>query len=76
MHINFQLPVKGLHLGGSVEQGPAMTSGHINNIRARCVLENKVRIGQRPGLAKWGDGDRVGGDEQPVVAMCTVSSVV
>jgi len=74
-HINFQLPIQGIHKGGSVEQSPAMTSGHINNVRARDVLENKVRIGQRPGLDKWGDGDQVGAAEQPVVAMCTVSSV-
>jgi len=75
MHINFQLPVKGIHKGGAVEQSPAMTSGYMNNVRARDVLENKVRIGQRPGLDKWGDGDRVGAAEQPVVAMCIVSAV-
>lgn len=74
-HINFQLPVRGIHLGGSVEQSPQMTSGHMNNVRARDILENKVRIGQRPGLDKWGDGDRVGADDQPVVAICTVSTV-
>lgn len=74
MHVNFQLPVKGLHLGGSVEQGPAMTSGHMNNVRARCVLENKVRIGQRPGLDKW-YGTQIGGAEAPVVCMCSVSTV-
>jgi len=75
MHIRFQLPIKGLHRGGAVEQSPAMTSGHMNNVRARDVLENRVRIGQRPPLAKWGDGDRIGDAEQPVVAMCTVSTV-
>jgi len=74
-HIVFSLPVKGIHLGGSVEQGPAMTSGHANNVRARCVLENKIRISQRPGLDKWGDGDQIGGAELPVVAICTVSTV-
>jgi len=75
MHINFQLPVKGLHKGGAVEQSPAMTSGYMNNCRARDVLENKVRIGQRPGLDKWGDGDRVGAAENPVVFICVVSTV-
>ena len=74
-HINFSLPIKGLHLGGSVEQGPAMTSGHMNNVRARDILENKVRIGQRPGLDKWGDGDRVGDADNPVVFILSVSSV-
>ncbi len=76
MHVNLQLPIKGIHLGGSVEQGPALTSGHINNIRARCVLENKVRIGQRPGLERWGDADQVGDTDQPVVAICSVSTVL
>lgn len=75
MHVNFQLPIRGIHLGGSVEQGPTMTSGHMSNCRARDVLENKVRIGQRPGLEKWGDGDQVGEAEQPVVAIISISSV-
>jgi len=74
-HIAFNLPIRGLHKGGVVEQSPAMTSGHMNNVRARDVLENKVRIGQRPGLDKWGDGDQVGAAEQPVVCIVSVSSV-
>jgi len=28
------------------------------------------------GLDKWGAGTQIGAAEQPVVAMCTVSSVV
>jgi len=75
-HIAFNLPIRGLHKGGAVEQSPAMTSGHMNNCRARDVLENKVRIGQRPGLEKWGNGDLVGEtDNTPVVALCSVSTV-
>ena len=74
-HINMQLPIKGVHKGGSVEVSPALTSGHMNNVRARDVLENKIRIAQRPGLDKWGDGDRVGAAEDPVVCIISVSSV-
>ncbi len=74
-HVRFQLPIKGIHLGGAVETSPALASGHMNNVRARDVLENKVRIGQRPGLDKWGDGDQVGAAEQPIVAICVISSV-
>jgi len=74
-HVNFQLPIKGVHKGGAVETSPALTSAHMSNCRARDVLENKVRIGQRPGLEKWGDGDRVGAAEQPVVCIVSVSSV-
>jgi len=75
-HVNFMLPIKGVHKGGSAEVSPALTSGHMNNCRARDVLENKVRIGQRPGLDKWGDGDRLGdANVTPVVAFCAVSVV-
>lgn len=76
MQITFNLPIRGLHLGGSVEQGAIMTSGKMLNVRARDTLEGRVRIGQRAALVKWGDGDRVGLAEQPVVAMCSVSAVV
>ena len=74
-HVRFQLPIKGAHKGGAVETSPALTSGYMNNVRARDVLENKVRIGQRPGLDKWGDGDQVGAAEQPIVAIISISSV-
>ncbi len=74
-HVRFQLPIKGIHLGGAVETSPALTSGHMDNVRARDVLENKVRIGQRPGLDKWGNGDRIGDANIPVVAICTVTTV-
>ena len=74
MHINFQLPIKGLHLGGSVEAGPAMTSGHLLNVRPRDTLENKIRIGQRPGLERWST-DRAGSGTAPAVAICTVSTI-
>ncbi|MBW1931471.1 MAG: hypothetical protein JRI56_00290 [Deltaproteobacteria bacterium] len=72
----FNLPIKGIHKGGVVENTPALNSGHMSNVRARDVLENKIRIGQRPGLDKWGDGDLIGDtDGSPPVAFCVVSSV-
>lgn len=73
--MKIQLPIKGKSLGVPVELSPPATSGYVNNIRPRDVLENRIRIGQRPGLDKWGDGDQIGGSEQPVVCICTVSSV-
>jgi len=36
------LPIKGISKGGAVEQSPALTSGHMNNVRARDVLENQT----------------------------------
>jgi len=71
----FNLPIKGIHKGGIVENTPVLNSGYMSNVRARDVLENKIRIGQRPGLDKWGDGDQVGAAEQPVVCIVSVSSV-
>ena len=48
----------------------------MSNVRPVDVQEKRVRIGQRPGLDKWGNGTQVGAAEQPVVAMCFVSSVI
>jgi hypothetical protein len=70
------LPIKGISKGMAVEKQEALTSGYMNNCRPRDVLENKLRIGQRPGLDKWGAGTQIGGSEQPVVAICLVSSIV
>ena len=70
------LPIKGKASGLPVEDNPPATSGHLNNVRPRDVLENRIRIGQRPGLDKWGAGTQIGGAEQPVVDICVVSSVV
>lgn len=47
----------------------------MSNMRPRDTLDNRMRGGQRPGLDKWGAGTQVGAAEQPVVAMCVVSSV-
>lgn len=47
----------------------------MNNVRPRDVLASRLRGGQRPGLDKWGAGTQIGSAEQPVVAMCIVSSV-
>ena len=37
---------------------------------------SRLMGGQRPPLDKWGAGVRIGAAQNPVVAMCTVSSVV
>ncbi|KKM74655.1 hypothetical protein LCGC14_1398180 [marine sediment metagenome] len=73
MEITF--PLKGLHKGFQTEKQPGLTSFSILNIRPYDTLSNRLRGGQRSGLDKWGAGTRVGAAEQPVVAMCTVSSI-
>ena len=73
--MKFDLPIKGVSRGLIVGEQDPLTSGYMNNVRPRDVLENRVRIGQRPGLDKWGAGTLIGGAAQPVVAICGVSSV-
>lgn len=68
-------PIKGIHRGGVTSLLPPLTTCHMNNMRPYDTLDNRARGGQRPGLVKWGDGDLIGAAEQPVVAMCIVTSV-
>lgn len=70
----FLLPIKGVSYGFRLDKTPPMTSHYMNNVRAVDVLEKKIRVGQRPGLDKWGDGDQVGA-AQAVVAMSIISVV-
>ena len=70
--MKISLPLQGINKGLSVVDVPGVHSAYMNNVRARDVLEKRVRLGQRPGLAKWST-DQVGGEEQPVVAICSVS---
>jgi len=73
--MEFPLPIKGVAYGLPVDKASPATSGYMNNCRPVDTLEKRLRIGQRPGLDKWGNGDQIGSAEQPVVAMCIVSSV-
>lgn len=68
------LPIKGFSEGLPDSKQPVGTSGYMNNVRPKDVLEKRLRMGQRPGLKKW-SSDRIGGSTQPVVAMCVVSSI-
>lgn len=72
--MNIFFPIKGLHRGFMTEKQPPLTSFSMLNARPYDTLANRVRGGQRPAAIKWGGGDRIGDAEQPVVAMCTVSS--
>jgi len=69
------LPIFGISRIITVEKEPAKYSGYMSNVRPTDVLENRIRLGQRPGLDKWGAGTQIGSAEQPVVALCVVSSV-
>ena len=69
-------PIRGLFKGSLTGHAPELTSEYMSNVRPVDVQEKRVRIGQRPGLDKWGNGTQVGAAEQPVVAFCFVSSVI
>lgn len=72
MELSF--PKRGKHNGFRSGEQPHNTSRDLNNVR--LYWQNRACGGQRDGLDKWGAGTRVGAAEQPVVAMCSVSSVV
>jgi len=72
--IKLALPIKGISRGLAVAITPQEFTTNINNVRPRDVLEQRIRLGQRPGLAKWST-DQVGDSSQPIVALCSVSSI-
>ena len=68
-------PIKGKHVGFGTEVQPEFTTRRMNNMRPYSTQNNTLVGGQRPGLDKWGQGVQIGTAEQPVVAMCAVSTV-
>jgi len=69
------LPIRGVFRGYSVDKVPAEFSDDMNNVRPIDSLEKRLRLGKRPGLKKW-SATQIGAVEQPVVAMCVISSVI
>lgn len=74
--VRIQFPLLGINKGVATTQQPFATSSGMNNMRLYDVLSNRARGGQRPGQTPWGDGDLIGDSNQPVVAMCVVSSIL
>ena len=68
-------PIRGKHVGFGTEVQPEFTTRRMNNMRPYNTQNNILVGGQRPGLDKWGAGVQIGAAEQPVVCMCTVSTV-
>ena len=69
-------PIKGIHKGFGTETQPEFTTRRMNNMRPYSTQNNTLVGGQRPPLDKWGAGVQIGAAENPVVAMCSVSSVI
>ena len=72
--VNVPLCIKGINKGLPVNTTPSEFSSYMNNVRPTDVLEGRIRLGQRPGLKKW-SATQIGAAEQPVVAICSVSTV-
>lgn len=68
-------PIRGISKGLPVDKEQPTTSGYMNNVRPIDTLERRLRLGQRPGLDKWGAGVQIGSAENPVVAMCIVAAI-
>ena len=68
-------PIKGVSKGLPVDKEPPVTSGFMLNVRPVDSLERRLRLGQRPGLDKWGAGTQIGAAEQPVIAFTVVAAI-
>ena len=71
----FALPIRGINYGFLIDKTPLEYSGFMDNVRARDVLENRIRLGQRPGLEK-AYTQQIAGISAPIVAVCSVTTVV
>ena len=72
--VKLPLPIKGINKGITVAVTPSEFTTSMDNVRPRDVQEQRIRLGQRPGLVKW-SSDQVGGSDQPVVDIISVSSI-
>ncbi len=74
--LKLQFPLFGLNKGRAASGQPFATASNMNNVRLYDVLDKRARGGQRPGLEEWGNKDQIGAADNPVVAMCVVSSIL
>ena len=70
----FQLPIKGESKGFVPDKAPPLTSHYMNNVRPVDVLENRVRLGQRPGLDKK-YSQQIGGIANAVIELLSVTVI-
>ncbi len=74
---NFKLksPIRGINKSRLPDEQPEMTSPDMNNIRVFDTLDDRIRVGQRPGAAKR-YSQQVATIPGPIVAMCEVTVVI
>jgi len=74
-NIEFTPPIRGIHKGLPADKPAPNTSEYMNNVRV-VGFSGRIIVVQRPGLGRWGAPTQIGATENPVVAMCSVSTVV
>lgn len=74
--LSVEFPRLGINKGRATSQQAYATASAMSNVRLYDVLSKRARGGQRPGLTPWGNEDLIGAVNNPVVAMCTVSSIL
>jgi hypothetical protein len=65
-------PLQGLDKGRATTEQPIQTTPDSLNVRPFDTYDKRLRGGQRPGLAKWANGDALVG---PIVFITSVASV-
>ena len=68
------LPLGGLFKGFNPDTTEAKYSQDMNNVRPVDVLDDRVRLGQRPGLTRW-CSQQIGGEARPIVEMGVLDKV-
>jgi len=69
---SFPLPIQGVNYGMPVDKTPPTHSGYMNNVRVKDTLENRIRIGSRPGLKK-AYSQQIGGADSPIKGMGSIT---
>ncbi len=67
-------PLQGINKGRATSDQPVLTSPDIKNSRPYDTLNNRARVGQRPGLDKLYD-EQISGFAYPIVAISSVTVV-
>ncbi len=74
---NFKLksPIRGINKSRLPDEQPEMTSPDMDNIRVFDTLDDRIRVGQRPGAVKRYATriSRYVSASGPIVAMCEVT---
>lgn len=72
--VEFPIPIKGYSEGMQPHQQEPGTCQYMSNCRPRDVLDNRIRLGQRPGLKK-AYSQQIGGGANPIVELLSVTKV-